>query len=90
MAYFVRGAKYFSERASLLGPGLVTTLFLVVQNFRELLHLLENTFDRKRISVNPNPNSSPNLLHLGRFCIIFAECYCLKPVYSVIIESRHT
>jgi len=27
---------------------------------RDLLHLLENTFDRKRISANPSPKSSPN------------------------------
>jgi len=25
-----------------------------------LLHLLENTFDRKRISANPSPNPNPN------------------------------
>jgi len=26
----------------------------------DLLHLLENMFDRKRISANTNPNPSPN------------------------------
>jgi len=25
------------------------------------LHLLENTFDRKRISANPSPNSNPKV-----------------------------
>jgi len=27
----------------------------------DLLHFLENTYDRKRIFANPNPNSNPNL-----------------------------
>jgi len=26
----------------------------------DLPHLLENTFDRKRTSANPKPNSNPN------------------------------
>jgi len=32
------------------------------KSFMDLLHLIENTFDRKRISANPspNPNSDPN------------------------------
>jgi len=31
-----------------------------LQRSKGYQHLLENTFDRKRISANPNPNFIPN------------------------------
>jgi len=42
--------------ASVLGGSWILKKFQGA--FSDLLHLLENTFDRKRISANPNPISN--------------------------------
>jgi len=38
----------------------IVILCNLIPEIRNLLHLLENMFDRKRISATPSPNSDPN------------------------------
>jgi len=40
---------------------LAVVLFITfIENLRDLLHLIENTFDRKRIYANPSSYPNPN------------------------------
>jgi len=38
----------------------IATYCVFIYDRLKLIHLIETTFDRKRISANPSPNSNPN------------------------------
>jgi len=62
---------------------------------RDLLHLLENTFDRKRINANSNSNSKPNtnpnpslpingfFSENQHFCEVHADSFLTSPLLSM-------